>query len=217
LEDRLVEVPAAVRRDGAEVKAASIRAAALELFWQRGYHGTSVRQIAAATGVAVANVYHYYPSKLYLLYDIVDQATDLLARKTDEGVRLAADDPTAQLRAVVDAHVRFHVEFQRESFVGQSELRSLPEPFRERYVAKRDAQQARFSRPILRGIEEGAFDVPYPQEAIRALVTMCTAVALWYRPDGGLGPQEIVERYTQLALQMVGARVAQESAPSKAR
>jgi AcrR family transcriptional regulator len=213
----MVEGPTAVRTDGAEVKAASIRAAALELFWQRGYHGTSVRQIAAETGVAVANVYHYYPSKLHVLYDIVDQATDLLADKTEESVRVTGDDPVSEIRAVVASHVRFHVEFQRESFVGQSELRSLPEPFRARYVAKRDAQQDRFRRPILRGIEEGVFSVPFPHEAIRGLVTMCTAVALWYHPDGGLAPEEIVERYTHLALQMLGAQVAQEAASSEDR
>jgi AcrR family transcriptional regulator len=182
-----------------------IRAAALELFWERGYHGTTVRQIASEAGVAVANVYHYYPSKLDLLYEIVGDATDALAFETEASIGLAPHDPVSELTAIVAAHVRFHVEWQRESFVGNSEMRSLPDPLRKRYIVKRDAQQARFRHAIERGIEEGVFSVAYPREATIALVTMCTAIALWYRPEGMLTPEELGERYTRLALQMVGA------------
>jgi AcrR family transcriptional regulator len=187
-----------------EPRSRVIRDAALELFWQRGYHGTSVRQIGKAAGIAVANVYHYYPSKLDLLFEIVEQATDALAVATEQRMAEADDEPGLLLAAVVAAHVRFHVEFQRESFVGTSELRSLSPQLRRLYVAKRDAQQARFARAVQAGIDDGLFTVPHPNEAVIAMVTMCTSVALWYRPDGGLSREEIVDRFVQLSLQMVG-------------
>jgi AcrR family transcriptional regulator len=186
---------------------AAIRAAALQLFWERGYHGTSVRQISRAADTAVANVYHYFPRKLDILYEIIDGAQMALAESTREATEQAAEDPVSQLVAVVSAHTRFHAEFQRESFIGNSEMRSLPPSMVRRYVDKRDTQQAMFERPLRAGIEAGVFHVPHPDEAVIAMVTMCTAVALWYRPDGDLGPEEIVQRFTQLALRMVGVDI----------
>ncbi len=190
---------------GVEPKADVIREAALELFWKYGYHGTSVRQIGKAAGIAVANVYHYFPSKLDLLYDIVGRVTDSLGAKTEEATAMADADAVSQFKAVLNAHVRCHMEYQRESFLGNAELRSFPEPLRGLYVAKRDAQEARFRRAVDLGIEQKVFDVPYPHETVLALITMCTAISQWYRPDGELSEDEIVERYTALALKMVGA------------
>lgn len=46
--------------------------AALDLFAQRGFHGSSVRQIARAVGVNEATLYHYYPSKAAILDAIID-------------------------------------------------------------------------------------------------------------------------------------------------
>jgi AcrR family transcriptional regulator len=191
----------------------AIRAAALQLFWERGYHGTSVRQIARAAETAVANVYHYFPRKLDILYEIIDGAQTALQRSTQAAVEAAAEDPVSQLMAVVSAHVRFHVEFQRESFIGNSEMRSLPPALVRRYVDKRDAQQAMFARPLAAGIESGVFRVSYPRETVLGMVTMCTSVALWYRPDGDLAPDEIVEHFTQLVLQMVGVEIEAGSDP----
>ena len=57
---------------------------------------------------------------------------------------------------------------------------------------------------MLDGVERGVFTTPYPKEATMALVTMCTAVAQWYRPDGPLRPDEIADRYADLGLAMLG-------------
>jgi AcrR family transcriptional regulator len=193
----------------------AIRAAALQLFWERGYHGTSVRQISRAADTAVANVYHYFPRKLDILYEIIDGAQTALQRSTQSAIEQAAEDPVSQLVAVVSAHVRFHVEYQRESFIGNSEMRSLPPSMVRRYIDKRDTQQAMFERPIDAGIETGVFRVPHPREAVLGMVTMCTSVALWYRPDGDFTPDEVVEHFTQLALQMVGVDIESAASPAQ--
>lgn len=191
--------------ESSEAKAAVIREAATDLFWKYGYHGTSVRQISKAAGIPVANVYHYFPSKIELLYDIVGRATDHLAEMTEKATNEAAADAVSQFKAVIDAHVRFHARYVREGVVGNSELRSLPEPYYGRYVSKRDEQQARFMRVIQQGIDEKVFAVPYPHETVLALITMCTQLTLWYRPGGELSEDEIVERFIYFSLKMVGA------------
>ncbi len=52
---------------------AQILQAALELFSNRGYHGTSMRDIARAAGVSTGNVYHQFPDKETIFNALLDQ------------------------------------------------------------------------------------------------------------------------------------------------
>ena len=89
------------RRDQAEATRADIAAAARQLFLERGWAGTRVRDVAAAAGVAEPTVYAVYGSKAGLalaLIDAVAEAADLGAQEAD--LAAAADDPAGQLAAM---------------------------------------------------------------------------------------------------------------------
>jgi AcrR family transcriptional regulator len=178
--------------------------AALQCFVAKGYHGTSVRDIAARAGISVPGLYHHVASKMALLERLMDETMDDLNLQTESALAAAVADPVERLGAVVVAHVRFHCERPEESFVGNSELRSVGGAFRRRLIAKRDRQQAYFAEPILEGAETGLFRVPRPHETARAIASMCTAVATWYRRDGPLSADAIVSMYRGLALMTVG-------------
>ncbi|MFJ9561102.1 hypothetical protein ACIRQQ_13810 [Streptomyces fuscichromogenes] len=71
---------------------------------------------------------------------------------------------------------------------------------RERYVAQRTELSLMLRAVVEDGITDGVFHTPYPVEAVRAVVSMCQAVAVWYRPEGPLGEAEVAQRYVELAL-----------------
>jgi AcrR family transcriptional regulator len=195
----------AMAGSGAEAQQQILRAA-LRAFTRKGYYGATIREIADEAGVSVAGLYHHFGSKLELLEQIMDDTMDRLIVATVQSVAAAGQEPADQLEAAVAAHVRFHIEYQRESFVGNSEIRSLGTAARRRILDKRDRQRRVFDDAVEGGIRRGVFLVPYPAEASRGVVTMCTAVANWYRRNGALRPEEIVERYCSLALHIVGHR-----------
>ena len=180
--------------------------AAIVAMSEQGYHGTSVRDIADRAGMSSASLYHHFSSKQDLLFRITDRGIEALVRKTEDALRAAPDDPAARLRAIVRVHVLTHAENQRGSFIGNSEIRSLEPANRAIIISKRDQQKAIFDGVVAEGVERGVFTTPYPKEATMALVTMCTAVAQWYRPDGALRPEEIADRYADLGLAMLGHR-----------
>jgi AcrR family transcriptional regulator len=184
-----------------------ILGAAVEVFAAKGYHGSTIREVALRAGVSVSGLYHHFPSKRDLLERIMDDTMDRLIASTLEALKVAGDDPVERLGAIVAAHVRFHIDFQSESFVGNTELRSLVSPGRERILRKRDRQRALFDTAVDAGRAEGVFTTAFPIETARALVTMCTAVATWYRHGRSLTPDEIVFRYSRLALRLVGCDV----------
>lgn len=180
--------------------------AAIVTMGEHGYHGTSVRHIADRAGMSSAALYHHFTSKQDLLFRIMDRGIDALVRQTEDALRASPDDPAERLRAIVRVHVLTHAENQQGSFIGNSEIRSLEPANRAVVIAKRDRQKRIFDQVVLDGIGTGVFTTPYPKEATLALVTMCTAVAQWYRPNGPLRPDEIADRYAELGLAMLGYR-----------
>lgn len=156
--------------------------------------------------MSVAGLYHHFRSKVDILFELICGVMDDLIGETEAALATAGDDPADQLRAIVSAHVLFHTHRHEESFVGNTELRSLDNERRRAIISKRDHQQRLFDVVVSRGAEGGVFAIPYPLEASRAIVTMSTAVATWYRADGPLSPEEIAERYSVFALNAVDYR-----------
>jgi AcrR family transcriptional regulator len=178
--------------------------AALECFVERGYHGTTIRQIATRAGVSAPGLYHYFPSKLALLERLIDDTMDDLIATTETALAAAGADPVERFTAVVEAHVRFHCERPEESFVGNTEVRSLSAPALRRTLGKRDRQQRMFDDVVEPGVAAGVFNVGDAGLASRAIVTMCTGVANWYQRSGPLPPEQIVQGYRDLTLNALG-------------
>jgi AcrR family transcriptional regulator len=171
---------------------------------RHGYHGTSVRDIAAEAGISAANLYNHFGSKHDVLLTITDRALDLLLHATEEAFFAAGRDPAQRLSAIVGAHVRIHLSHPREALVCHSERRSLNTEARRLEKAKREIQQNTFDRVIVDGVGRGVFTTAYPAEAARWIVTACSAVATWFDSAGPLSGAEMVHRHQQLALNAVG-------------
>ncbi len=179
-------------------------AAALAAFAEHGYHGTSVRDIAARAGLSVPGLYHHYPSKQSLLQGLLGLTmTDLLGRSR-AALEQAGARPVERFDAVVESLLRFHMYRREQAFVGSTEIRSLEPEYRLEYISYRDEQQHMVDALVQDGVDSGDFRCPHPIDAGRAVTTMCVGVSTWYRPTGRLGPDELVSRYLLIARQMVG-------------
>lgn len=193
-------------------KPPDVRDAALTLFAARGYHGTSMRDIAASLDLQAASLYNHISTKQEILRDVMAATmTSLLsvARSAIAGTR----DPVEQLRRATEAHVRFHARHPREVRVGNYEIPALDEPLRSTITGLRRAYSALFVELIERGVERGVFSAHSPRLAAYAILQMGIGVAMWYRADGPMSEDEIVFEYGQLGLAVAGVR----SAPGTAR
>ena len=193
----------AAYRDGA----ARIRRAALALFRDRGFHGTSVRELGQAVELESASLYYHFPSKQAILADLFHQTMDAMI----EGAAQAMASQTgaqAQLRAAVLFHVHFHITHQDEAFVSHSELRALVEPNRRAIIAKRDQYEALFRDLIRTGCDEGVFAVDDLGVVSTALLMMCSGVSDWFGPYGRLSADAVAAHYADLALRLVQRRDA---------
>ncbi|MGV8873241.1 MAG: TetR/AcrR family transcriptional regulator [Rhodococcus sp. (in: high G+C Gram-positive bacteria)] len=180
-------------------------ASALNMFVEQGYHGTSVRQIAAGAGLSVPGLYHHFPSKQALLVGIMDASMDELLDRSRAAEAGAGASPTDRFDAVVESLLLFHIHRRDAAFVCSTEIRSLSPANRDAYIAKRDDEQRLLDAIVADGVESDLFDSPHPRDASRAVTTMCVGVATWYRPDGPLSPEDLVAVYLDIAQRTVGA------------
>jgi TetR/AcrR family transcriptional regulator, cholesterol catabolism regulator len=179
--------------------------AGLAAFSAKGFNGASMRDIAAEARTSLSNLYNYFPSKSYLLAQILlDTGSDLHAR-LDAAVQAADGGPAERLSAAVDAYVGFIVDRPLASVIGISEIRYVDGANRQEVTEVRDRTDNLFRHIVDEGCAAGAFGTEFPREAARAIVTMCSAMSTWYRPDGALGRAELSERYVRFSLGIVQA------------
>jgi len=141
--------------------------AALEQFDERGYRGTSIRQIAARAGSTASGFYEHFRSKQAILLEIIDATYTAASAEVEAAVALAGDGPASRLEAAVWAQCEFQVRCQRACRVAGTELSHLP-----RGVDREDGA-ATWRRPAgaagrgHEGIAEGADGVE-GERAVRA-------------------------------------------------
>ncbi|MET0189063.1 MAG: TetR family transcriptional regulator [Pseudonocardia sediminis] len=179
--------------------------AALSEFLHTGYHGATVRGIAARAGLSVPGIYHYYPSKQAMLVRLLDLTmADLLARS--ESARAEGRDPVERFGLLVENLALFHTHRKELGFVGATEMRSFESVNREKIAELRTVQQRMVDREVTQAVRDGRFRSDHPHEAARAVVTMCTALPTWWRRDGPLSAEQVAEQYVGFALELMGHR-----------
>ena len=175
---------------------AALLEAAARLFDERGYHGTSIRDIARATGVTPGAIYSHHASKADLLLAVYEEGVRRIAERVEEAVAREAS-PRARLGAAAEAHLETLLDGSAFASVVVRVLpRDVPEA-EEQLVRLRDGYERRFSRLVedLPGIE------PRRRRALRlALFGALNASQIWYRPGKGQAPHTIARRTVALML-----------------
>lgn len=176
---------------------------ACELFAERGYRGTSMKDIAEALGVRASSLYNHVTSKQDILFAIMDKAMDRALNAQEEALSGVAG-PAGQLRAATESLVLDFLRFPAEVTVCNTEVRSLDPPNRAAIVAKRDRYASRVRAIIAAGCGEGQFQTENPQLAAFAVLEMGNGAKSWFRPSGRYTDAYVAREYGAFALRMVG-------------
>lgn len=178
-----------------------VRLAALELFAERGFHGTGIRQLAERAGVSSASLYHYMGTKEDLLVSLMRAS---LERLLADAEAVPHGDPARRLVDLVRLHVTAHATRPLETRVGDDEVHALSAAARAEVVALRDRYEAIWQQTLDDGLREGVFAVGQPGVARRALLEMCSGVARWFDPSGPLSLEALANEYAVIAQRLVG-------------
>ena len=191
------EAPEGRRRPGR----VSLMRTAVGLMGERGYDGTSTRDIAAAAGVSVAALYYHFPSKLDLLREFLHEAHDVVLARLGKAIATAPDDPRARLDAAVQALVWSNIHdgwAQLAATVAWREHGRLDAADQEAIAAKRAQMMDLLAGVITDGVERGAFTTVDPRPVASAVLTLCISV-VDPLPEMGATLDEVIELHQRLA------------------
>lgn len=198
--------PADKRAQQRELKRNAVLQTAAQLFNERGFHATSLDDIAERLNVSKPTVYYYVESKDQILLECVKIALDLMQAGIDE-VRAAGGSAIDQLKACM----RIYSSVVTQDF-GMCVIRigedPLPDPLKKELRGLKAGIDGQFRRLIAEGVAEGSLAPCDPKMAAFMLAGALSWIGRWYRPDGDLTPDQIADQGIELLLNGVLHRPA---------
>lgn len=178
-----------------------IKENAARLFAERGVAGTTLQDIADATGLTRQAVYHYVASKDDLFAQLVSEIADQPAQLLREINALTDLSPTAKLRRMAQTLAlhqmadpdRFRLMIRSES--------DLPEHLAKSYRASRRRVLKELVEVIDGGIADGSFRNVNARTAALGVIGMLNWIAWWHQEGGD--DQETADQLAEMAVRTV--------------
>jgi len=189
---------------------AEILHAALRAFRDKGYHATTLDDIALHVGVRKTALYHYFPDKQAILHECHREASAELARILREvrGLETARE----QLTHVIREHVRVMTETLEGSPLAFEVTAFSPDRQRD-LIAARDAYERGVRRIIDRGIRNREFRAMNSKVAVFVILGAINWIARWYRPEGALHAAELGRQYAEHLVRGMASGRGSDEAP----
>ncbi len=171
--------------------------AAVELFEKKGYHATSVQDIADAVGLQKGSLYHYISGKEDLLLGLAQRAITEFNQRME---RILSSERSAQdkMKEALSMHLELITHDVQLSTVLLRESVALGERPQQVVKEATDLYLDLWTRLLAEGIEAGEFRPGNPRLTALAILGACNWVFRWYQEDGTLRSQAIADIYADL-------------------
>ena len=190
--------------------------AAMILFRERGYHGSSMRTLARALRMEAASLYYHFRSKQEILFAILDAHIREMIQHVETAV--AAGGPTlTQFQNVIRAIVEVNAKSPHEQRVLIHDLSFLNED-EQRAIKDLERQLVDIVTDLLVRLDaEGRIVKRTKKIYTMILFGIINFTYTWYDPKGAVGPQEFADMAVELFLQGFAPGAASKSAISNRR
>jgi AcrR family transcriptional regulator len=183
-----------------------ILAIAAELFAEKGFATTTVREIADTAGILSGSLYHHFDSKESMVDEILRTFLDDILTRYRAAVA-AGGDPAKILRELVRAAFNALGTHRPAVAVMINEYNLLVQYPRFAYLRDgADETERLWAGVVEQGIATGTFRADIDPHMIYRFMRDAIWVSVrWYRPDGRLSPEEIADLYLDVLLDGIAA------------
>ena len=168
-----------------------------KIFAEKGFHSTSIRDIARATRMSLAGLYYYFSTKEELLFLIQEQCFVTLLQRWEKNAELHSD-ARVRIRVFVENHLGFFLHNMFEMKVMAREDESLTGEFQEKILLLK----RRYVKVLMDLIEEmqsleGGRGINL-RAATFSLFGMMNWIYTWYHPKRDLPLSELIEQMLRI-------------------
>jgi AcrR family transcriptional regulator len=184
--------------DGTRTRREELFAAAAEIFWEKGYHATSMGDLAAAMQMGQSSLYHHIDSKETLLYEMSESS---MRNITEAAASATSTDPEERLRDVISLHVGSLLHDRSRHATALIELRSLKPEQRKAMVDLRTNYDQLIDDTVS-AVQTSTGRWPgVPTRLVRlALLGMLNWTVFWYSEGGAESPASVAEAFSSIFL-----------------
>lgn len=176
-----------------------IRSAA-ELFREKGYAASSMRDLAQKLGIEAASLYSHIKSKEEILHNLCfDMATEF--RKSLVEVEKMKVSASEKLKRGIIGHIEVMAKDLTASAVFMNEHRHLSQPSLRDFLLLRINYINRFKTIIEEGIEKGEFKETIDKKlAVMTLFSSLNWMPMWYDPSSAIEPSQIGQQLAEMLI-----------------
>lgn len=188
-----VDASSPVSDDRVSMRRQEIMEIAAQLFAQKGYRGTSMRDIGVKAGVLGGSLYHHIKSKDALFVKLHDAALDGAEQRIRDAVNRKTD-PWERLEAACITLLEVQLAQDSLTLPMMNHFRDVPPDVRQQLISRRDAFEDVFRKLVV--------DLPLPADIDRSiyrnlLLSQLNTAAEWFRP-GRLDAAQIARQIVRI-------------------
>ncbi|MEK6783157.1 MAG: TetR/AcrR family transcriptional regulator [Bacteroidota bacterium] len=171
---------------------------AAELFREKGYAASSMRDLAQKLGIEAASLYSHIKSKEEILHSLCfDMAAEF--RKSLVEVEKLNVSASERLRLGIIGHVEVMAKDLTASAVFMNEHRHLSQPYLRDFLLLRINYINRFKAIIELGVKNGEFkDTINTKLAVMTLFSSLNWMPQWYDPGSVIQPKELGQQLSDM-------------------
>jgi len=178
---------------------------AANIFFAKGFHATSIEDVARDVGMLKGSLYYYIKSKEDLLFQLllagIEDGDAFIAQQIDPG-----GDPVEQLEKAIRAQIDYIIQNRVPFGLFLHEFDSLSGKRQHKLIAVMSRYNSRFVELVRRGQEQGKIMEGEPWILVNGILGMCNWLYRWYDPDQISDPERIKAVFLQMIFEGIRKR-----------
>ena len=191
------KVPRATKQKKPATRLEEVLHSAANIFFAKGFHATSIEDVARDVGMLKGSLYYYIKSKEDLLFRLlmagIEDGDAFIARQIDP-----AGDPLEQLESAIRAQIDYIIQNRVPFGLFLHEFDSLSGKRQHKLISVMARYNSRFVDLVRRGQEKGTVVEGEPWIVVNGILGMCNWLYRWYDPDHEADPDRIKNIFVRI-------------------
>ena len=182
-------------------------------FARKGFHNTSLDEVANALNVTKPALYYYIRTKQEILFECHNLALDI-GQRAKEIAFTATEDPHERLRLFLRTYIAM-VTSELGSYAVLAEPVSSLDPEQQEHIIKRRREFDRIFRSLVaESIELGKIPPCNPKLAVAFFMGAVNTISRWFDPDGDCSSEEIADTYIRFIMDGLNGAAPVDARPN---
>jgi TetR/AcrR family transcriptional regulator, cholesterol catabolism regulator len=172
---------------------------AANIFFAKGFHATSIEDVARDVGMLKGSLYYYIKSKDDLLFQLllagIEDSDAFIARQIDP-----QGDPLQELERAIRAQIDYIIQNRVQVGLFLHEFDSLSGKRQHKLISVMSRYNSRFVELVRRGQEQGKLIPGEPWIIVNGILGMCNWLYRWYDTDEISDPEQVKQIFLRMSL-----------------